>query len=123
MENSDLTTGTVGKPMTGLEVRLINWESGSYRVTDRPNPRGKCLLITGFCETLLLLLLFFLSLLGEICISGPTIAKGYYKLPEKNEESFTVDKTGKRWFKTGDIGEYDKDGRILYLVLLLLLLP
>lgn len=41
MENSDLTTGTVGRPMTGLEVKLIDWEEGNYKVVDKPNPRGK----------------------------------------------------------------------------------
>ena len=33
MENSDLSTGTVGKPMTGLEVKLIDWEEGNYKVS------------------------------------------------------------------------------------------
>ncbi len=28
MENSDLSTGTVGRPMTGVEVALVNWEEG-----------------------------------------------------------------------------------------------
>ena len=44
MENSDMSTGTVGKPMTGLEVKLVDWEEGSYRTSDKPRPRGKTLL-------------------------------------------------------------------------------
>ena len=44
MENIDLTSGTVGKPMTGVEVRLVDWEEGNYRVTDTPYPRGEILL-------------------------------------------------------------------------------
>ena len=40
MENSDNSTGTVGKPMTGLEVKLVDWEEGSYRTSDKPRPRG-----------------------------------------------------------------------------------
>ena len=32
MENADLSTGTVGKPMTGVEVRLVDWEEGNYKV-------------------------------------------------------------------------------------------
>ena len=38
-----MSTGTVGKPMTGLEVKLVNWEEGSYRTSDKPRPRGKSL--------------------------------------------------------------------------------
>ena len=30
--------------MTGAEVRLINWEEGNYKVTDKPNPRGEIVL-------------------------------------------------------------------------------
>ena len=41
MENSDMSTGTVGKPMTGLEVKLVDWEEGSYRTSDKPRPRGE----------------------------------------------------------------------------------
>merc|ERR1719245_1886511 len=44
MENHDVTTGTVGKPMTGLKVKLVDWEEGNYKVTDRPNPRGEIVL-------------------------------------------------------------------------------
>ena len=44
MENSDLGTDTVGKPMTGVEVRLVDWEEGNYKVTDRPNPRGEIII-------------------------------------------------------------------------------
>ena len=43
MENKDMSTGTVGKPMTGLEVKLVDWEEGSYRTSDKPRPRGKSL--------------------------------------------------------------------------------
>ena len=40
MENSDMSTGTVGRPMTGLEAKLVDWEEGSYRTSDKPRPRG-----------------------------------------------------------------------------------
>ena len=33
------------------------------------------------------------------------MAKEYYKMPEKTEEEFFDDETGRRWFKTGDIGQ------------------
>lgn len=42
---------------------------------------------------------------------GANIAKGYYKNPEKTKEDF-CDEEGRRWFRTGDIGEFDEDGSL-----------
>ena len=46
---------------------------------------------------------------GELVIAGPNVMKGYYNLPEANEEAFT-ESGGKRWFHTGDVGYHDEDG-------------
>ncbi|QCS43040.1 long-chain fatty acid--CoA ligase [Natrinema versiforme] len=46
---------------------------------------------------------------GEIVVAGPNVMKGYYGLPEANEEAFT-EEDGRRWFHTGDIGYHDEDG-------------
>jgi long-chain acyl-CoA synthetase len=43
---------------------------------------------------------------GEILVKGPSVFQGYYKDKEKTKGSFTQD----GYFKTGDIGELDKDG-------------
>ncbi|PGF18153.1 long-chain-fatty-acid--CoA ligase [Natrinema sp. CBA1119] len=46
---------------------------------------------------------------GEIVVAGPNVMKGYYGLPDANEEAFT-EEGGRRWFHTGDIGYRDEDG-------------
>merc|ERR1711887_138325 len=80
------SAGTVGPPVQAVRMKLVNWEEGNYRVTDTPHPRG------------------------EVYIGGGNIAAGYYKQPEKTAEEFFTDRSGRRWFKTGDIGEIDKFG-------------
>ena len=65
----------------GVSIRLVNWEEGNYRVTDRPRPRG------------------------EILISGGNVTAGYYKQPGKTREEYFTDEAGLRWFKSGDIGQ------------------
>jgi long-chain acyl-CoA synthetase len=43
--------------------------------------------------------------MGEVCVRGPNVMKGYLNLPEANAESFFGD-----WFRTGDLGYCDEDG-------------
>ena len=87
MQSEDRSTGRVGPPMAGVEVKLVSWEEGEYRVTDKPRPRG------------------------EIVIGGNSVARGYFKNKEKTNEDF-YDEDGKRWFRTRDIGELYSDGSL-----------
>ncbi|MBI3986823.1 MAG: long-chain fatty acid--CoA ligase [Lentisphaerae bacterium] len=69
--------GTVGLPVPDVEMKIMD-ERG------RELPRG---------ET------------GEICVRGPNVMKGYWKLPVETREAFFGD-----WFRTGDLGTEDADG-------------
>jgi len=42
---------------------------------------------------------------GEILVRGPNILQGYYNKPTETASAFEGE-----WFKTGDIGKFDKDG-------------
>ncbi len=35
MDPEDNSIGRVGPPMAGVEVKMVNWEEGNYRVTDK----------------------------------------------------------------------------------------
>jgi long-chain acyl-CoA synthetase len=64
---------------------LVDWDEGGYMTSDKPKPRG------------------------EIWIGGGNVAMGYYKNPQKTKEDF-YEVNGRRYFATGDIGEFDGDG-------------
>jgi len=44
---------------------------------------------------------------GEIVVRGPMVAEGYFDDAERTDESFH-----RRWFRTGDIGAWDGEGRL-----------
>ncbi len=46
---------------------------------------------------------------GEIISSGPQVMEGYWQRDEANKEAF-IEFDGRRYFRTGDLGRYDKDG-------------
>jgi long-chain acyl-CoA synthetase len=81
----DRSTGRAGAPLVGVDIKLVDWKEGDYLVNDKPNPRG------------------------EIHVGGDNVAVGYFRNQEATESEF-YEENGKRWFRTGDIGEFDQDG-------------
>ena len=51
---------------------------------------------------------------GEICITGPTLMKGYYKNEVETNLALQIHEDGKKWLHTGDIGCVDEDGYLYY---------
>ena len=45
---------------------------------------------------------------GELCVIGPQVMRGYWQRPDETAKVFTVD----GWLRTGDIGRIDADGRV-----------
>lgn len=52
---------------------------------------------------------------GEIYIEGFGLAEGYYKDPERTDQHFITHSSGRRLYKTGDLGRYKSDGAIEFL--------
>ncbi|KAL3125096.1 hypothetical protein niasHT_000368 [Heterodera trifolii] len=90
MQRTRLSTGSVGPPLRSCEIRLREWEEAGYLPTNSP-PQG------------------------EVLIHGANVALGYFKDDEKTKEEF-VELDGKRWFATGDIGQFREDGSLCTLL-------
>lgn len=39
MDPHDRSTGRVGAPTSGTDIKLVNWEEGNYRVQNKPYPQ------------------------------------------------------------------------------------
>ena len=72
--------GTVGFPLPGVSLRVRD-EAGQSL------PGGE---------------------IGGIQVKGPSVFKGYWRMPEKTKEEFTED----GYFKTGDVGKIDERGYV-----------
>jgi long-chain acyl-CoA synthetase len=76
-------TGTIGHPMPGTDLRLIDKDDPA-----RDAAPGEP---------------------GELAVSGPQIMLGYWNRPDAAANVF-VEREGKRWLRTGDIAILDEDG-------------
>ena len=120
-----LNYNRVGAPIASLDLLLRDWDEGGYtarvativvpasaygsgsdssvtrtytlllysyeQVNDKPNPRG------------------------EILVSGPSVALGYYKNEEGTAKAF-IDIDGRRWFATGMLCGVKYSLRVVYSV-------
>jgi long-chain acyl-CoA synthetase len=75
--------GAVGGPVPSTEMKLVDAKEAGYFSTNTP-PQG------------------------EIYVRGPALFKGYFKRPDLDDEAFAAD----GWFKTGDVGQWNKDGTL-----------
>lgn len=82
-------TITVGRPINNTAIYILDEDL-------QPVPQGS---------------------VGEICIAGDGLAKGYLNKPELTSSSFTTSifLTGQRIYKTGDLGKFTADGEIICL--------
>jgi 8-amino-7-oxononanoate synthase len=53
---------------------------------------------------------------GEIWVSGPSVAQGYWRQPERTQEIFQArladQSDGVNWLRTGDLGFFDDEGQL-----------
>lgn len=78
------TDSSVGDIPGSIEIKLVDFAEAGYFVTNKPLPQG------------------------EVWIRGNTVMEGYYKNDEETAAAMTAD----GWFKTGDIGQFDKNGHL-----------
>lgn len=80
-------TGSVGTPISGTDMRIIDDEG-------RELPQGE---------------------IGEIVGYGSGMMTGYHNRPEATAEAIWHDELGRTFLRTGDVGRFDKDG-FLYIL-------
>ena len=76
--------GTIGLPLTDTDIKIVDLEHGTRELA-----AGE---------------------VGELCISGPQVMKGYWNKPEETAEALRRGPDGRIWLHTGDIASIDSDG-------------
>ena len=80
--------GTIGLPFPGTEWKIMDMETAT-----RELPPGE-------------------SNIGEICVAGPQVMKGYLNREEETAETIKKFSDGKLYLLTGDLGFMDETGQI-----------
>lgn len=76
--------GTIGQPIPGTRLRLVDKEDPTRDVAPGEP--------------------------GEIVAQGPQIMRGYWNRPDADAGVFVTDAAGGRWLRTGDVGTIDDQG-------------
>ena len=82
----DFRAGTLGPPLSNVEVRLDETVVSAEQEAAAAGP------------------------VGELHVKGPNVTQGYWNRPDATEEAFTDD----GWFRTGDIVERGDDDYLIY---------
>ncbi|WP_413812284.1 alpha/beta fold hydrolase [Streptomyces sp. OE57] len=77
----------LGRPVQGLRIRVTGDDGAVLASTDRP----------GAAEA------------GEVQLHGPMVSGGYFGDERATAQAFTAD----GWFRTGDLGHLDSEGRLM----------
>ncbi|CZR62530.1 probable long-chain-fatty-acid-CoA ligase [Phialocephala subalpina] len=84
MDPMEWTDSALGNIPGSIEVKLVDFPDAGYYATNKPNPQG------------------------EIWIRGCTVMDGYWDNEQETKDAIAEG----GWFKTGDIGEFDKNGHL-----------
>jgi acyl-CoA synthetase (AMP-forming)/AMP-acid ligase II len=92
---TSLGDGTcVGKPLLGVDVRIIESVDGAIETID------------GIVE-------LPVGAIGEIIVRGPSVTRGYDKRPDADTDSKIAD-GGRHWHRMGDLGWIGEAGRLWF---------
>jgi malonyl-CoA/methylmalonyl-CoA synthetase len=81
--------GSVGVPLPGVAVRIA--AEGATRAL----PSGE---------------------IGELLIAGPNVFCGYWGQPDATAAAFATDSSGTRWYRSGDLAQYDAEAEVYRIV-------
>jgi long-chain acyl-CoA synthetase len=76
--------GTIGLPLPDTDIKVVDLETGT-----RELPSGD---------------------IGELCIAGPQVMKGYWNKPDETARALGRDAAGRIWLHTGDVASIDEQG-------------
>jgi long-chain acyl-CoA synthetase len=76
--------GTIGLPFPDTDMKIVDVETGARELA--------------------------VGDIGELCVAGPQVMKGYWNKPDESAYVLRQDASGRIWFHTGDIARMDEDG-------------